>query len=337
MENKLTAKRSYKDGVWRMLMGIPKNALSVYNALNNTDYQNPNELTYNTLENAIFMNIKNDVSFIVGCYTSLYEHQATYTPNMPLRDLFYVADVLQKYVKDQTLYSPARIRIPAPVFVVFYNGNRKMGDKEIQRLSDSYETVMKEPELELKVTILNINPGYNEELKRKSPILSEYTTFVETMRKYIKIMSIGAAAEQAVVECIRNDILKDFLTGQKAEVVKMSIYEYDEERELELIKEGMKQVLRDEVKAEVREEMREEVQREVREEVQREVREEVQREVREEVQREVREEIHEESVKRIILLCQKFTSAKEQAVDELINGYSLSRQEAEEKVALYWQ
>ena len=93
----------------------------------------------------------------------------------------------------------------------------------------------------------------------------------------------------------------------------MSIYEYDEERELELIKEGMKQVLRDEVKAEVREEMREEV------------------------QREVREEIHEESVKRIILLCQKFTSAKEQAVDELINGYSLSRQEAEEKVALYWQ
>ena len=241
MENKLTAKRSYKDGVWRMLMGIPKNALSVYNALNDTDYRNPNELTYNTLENAIFMNIKNDVSFIVGCYTSLYEHQATYTPNMPLRDLFYVADVLQKYVKDQTLYSPARIRIPAPVFVVFYNGNRKMGDKEIQRLSDSYETVMKEPELELKVTILNINPGYNEELKRKSPILSEYTTFVETMRKYIKTMSIGAAAEQAVDECIRNDILKDFLTGQKAEVVKMSIYEYDEERELELIKEGMKQ------------------------------------------------------------------------------------------------
>ena len=77
MENKLTAKRSYKDGVWRMLMGIPKNALSVYNALNDTDYRNPNELTYNTLENAIFMNIKNDVSFIVGCYTSLYEHQAT--------------------------------------------------------------------------------------------------------------------------------------------------------------------------------------------------------------------------------------------------------------------
>lgn len=324
MENETDVKRNYKDGVWRMLMGIPENALSVYNALNGTDYQNPDELIYNTLENAIFMNIKNDISFIVGYNMSLYEHQSTYTPNMPLRDLFYVADVLQKHVKDQTLYSPALIKIPAPAFVVFYNGSKRMDDMEIQRLSDAYETRMEEPGLELRVTVLNINPGHNEELKERCPILKEYTIFVETMRKYTKNVPISIAVEKAVDECIRNNILKGFLSGQKAEVVKVSIYEYDEERELELIKEGMKQVLRDEVKAEVREEMREEVQREVREEVQREVREEVQREVR------------EENFRRIVLLCRKFAGNKDMAVEELVISCSLSQEEAEETVALYW-
>lgn len=308
MENETGVKRNYKDSVWRMLLSIPENALSVYNGLNGTDYQNPDELTYNTLENAIFMNIKNDVSFIVGHSTSLYEHQSTYTPNMPLRDLFYVADLLQKHVKNQTLYSPALIKIPVPAFVVFYNGSKEMGDVEVQCLSDAFEMPIEEPQLELKVTVLNINPGHNEDLKIKCPILNEYTIFVETMRKYTKSMSVDEAAEKAVDECIRNDILKEFLTSQKAEVVKVSIYEYDEERELQLIKEGMKQVLRDEVKAEVREEMREEVQREVR----------------------------EEGIKKMVLLCRKLKMDKEEAIGELISSYSLSRKEVEEKVNLYW-
>ena len=98
---------------------------------------------------------------------NLYEHQSTYNLNMPLRDLFYVAELLQVYVKDQSLYSSKLIKLPTPHFVVFYNGIGDKPEKRILRLSEAFEVPTDDPELELKVTILNINPKMNEELKEK--------------------------------------------------------------------------------------------------------------------------------------------------------------------------
>ena len=48
-------------------------------------------LTIVTLENSVYMNMKNDVTFLLDNRLSLYEHQSTCNPNMPLRDLFYVS------------------------------------------------------------------------------------------------------------------------------------------------------------------------------------------------------------------------------------------------------
>lgn len=166
----------------------------------------------------------------------LYEQQSTYTPNMPLRDLFYVADLLQAYVKDKSLYSSRQIELPVPHFVVLYNGTAKLPERMERKLSDAFAVPTDSPDLELKVQIININPGMNEELKEKCPALREYVIYVEKVRNYAKSMPLEEAVERAIEECIRDDVLREFLLRQRAEVVKMSIYEYDEERELKLIR-----------------------------------------------------------------------------------------------------
>ena len=88
-----TANRNYKDTVFRMLFSDRQNLLSLYNAVSGSHYDDPEMLEIVTLENAIYMGMKNDLAFIIGTDLFLYEHQSTYNPNMPLRDLFYISTV----------------------------------------------------------------------------------------------------------------------------------------------------------------------------------------------------------------------------------------------------
>jgi len=222
--------RAYKDRVFRMLFKDKKKFLELYNAMNGTSYDKPEDLVVTTLENAIYMGIKNDVSFLVYDQLLLYEHQSTKNPNIALRDLFYVANVYSALLKDEDLFSTVRIPIPYPKFVVFYNGKNPMPEKEILRLSDSYETKKEEVDLELKVLVLNINKGYNHDLMDKCRTLREYMIYTDTVRKYSKLLSFPKAVDRAISECIRNGILKDFLEKNKAEVRSVSIFEYDEEK-----------------------------------------------------------------------------------------------------------
>ena len=150
------ANRNYKDTVFRMLFSNRKNLLSLYNAVNQRDYKNPDDLEIVTLENAIYMGMKNDLAFIVDTDLFLYEHQSTYNPNMPLRDLFYISSEYQKMVDSNKLYSSTLLEIPAPHFVVFYNGTTKQEDSWYNYLSDSYHNFSGIPDLELKVVTLNI-------------------------------------------------------------------------------------------------------------------------------------------------------------------------------------
>ena len=115
----LSVVRNYKDTVFRMLFKDPKELLELYNALNRTDYQDPEALEITTLENAIYIGMKNDVSFLLESELNLYEQQSTFNANMPLRDLFYVAKQLEKLTVKKDLYSPRLVKIPSPRFVVF--------------------------------------------------------------------------------------------------------------------------------------------------------------------------------------------------------------------------
>ena len=228
-------KREYKDTVFRMLFKDADNALSLYNGLSGSNYADTSQLEFNTLENAIYMNVKNDISFLIGDNLNLYEHQSTWNPNMPLRNLIYITSVYQNYVElkqDKSIYGNSIISLPFPEFVVLYNGTEERPEYSEMRLSDSYIASREEPSLELIVRVININAGKNEELKRKCPILKEYSIYVETVREYAKTMSLKDAINKAVDECIRNNVLKSFLQRQKAEVIRMSIFEYDEEKEI---------------------------------------------------------------------------------------------------------
>ncbi len=104
------------------------------------------------------------MSFIIASELNLYEHQSTVNPNIPLRQLQYVATILRGLVSQKALYSTKLTKTPYPRFVVFYNGEREEPERQILRLSDAYLKQADEPDLELKVIMLNINYGKNREL-----------------------------------------------------------------------------------------------------------------------------------------------------------------------------
>ena len=229
----LRANVKYKDTIFRMLYKEKKNLLSLYNAVNGKNYTNPDDLQVVTLDNAIYLGMKNDLAFILDMNLYLYEHQSTYNPNIPLRNLFYIADEYQKLVVHKSLYSTSLQKIPTPRFVVFYNGTQKVDDLTIFRLSSAYEHPSPDPDLELRVTMFNVNEGHNKELMDHCHTLKEYAQYVTKIRKYTSIpeLSLEDSVKRAVNECIEEGILSEFLLKNKAEVIKMSIYEYDKEFE----------------------------------------------------------------------------------------------------------
>lgn len=227
----VSANRNYKDTVFRMLFSDKKNLLSLYNAVNSRDYTNPDDLEIVTLENAIYMGMKNDLAFIIDTNLYLYEHQSTYNPNMPLRDLFYISSEYQKMLDQKSLYSSSLQKIPTPNFIEFYNGSDPVSDIFEHRLSSAFEHLSGEPKLELIVTVLNVNEGHNAILMEHCKTLREYAQYVAKVRKYTAGMSLNEAVERAVDECIKENILADFLRKNRAEVISMSIFEYDKEEE----------------------------------------------------------------------------------------------------------
>ena len=177
------------------------------------------------------MGMKNDLAFIMDTNLYLYEHQSTYNPNMPLRDLFYICSEYQKLVDKKSLYSSTLQKIPAPNFIEFYNGSTAAPDCTELRLSSAFEHLSGEPKLELIVTVLNVNVGHNAELMQHCNTLNEYAQYVARVRHYAADMSLDQAVERAVDECVREGILAEFLTRNRNEVISMSIFEYDKELE----------------------------------------------------------------------------------------------------------
>lgn len=235
-ENQIPVNRTFKSTLFAMLFGEKENLLELYNAMSGRHYDNPELLEINTLENAIYMSIQNDVSFIIDDRLSLYEHQSTYSPNLPLRFLFYISNLYSGMTKDNNLYGTRKVRLPFPEFVIFYNGEEERPDREVLRLSDLY-TTKENYGLELKAVLLNIKGGHNEELKKACRTLREYAVFTDKMRKYARYKNIEKAAERTIEECIREGILKDYLMKHRAEVKSLSIFEYDQEKHLRMERE----------------------------------------------------------------------------------------------------
>ena len=226
-----TANRQYKDTVFRMLFSEKENLLSLYNAVTGNAYQNADDLKIVTLENAIYMGMKNDLAFMLETNIYLYECQSTINPNIPLRDLIYIGIEYQQFVNDKSLYSSKLQKIPAPKFMVFYNGTDAVDDWVELRLSEAYEHLAGEPDLELKVLMLNVNEGHNKDLMEQCQTLKEYAIYVARVRKYASELNLNDAVERAITECIKEGILVEFLRKNRSEVKMVSILEYDKEWE----------------------------------------------------------------------------------------------------------
>ena len=229
--------REYKSSIFISLFGSEnnkKNLLDLYNALANTNYTNVDDLTLTTIDDVLYMDVKNDVSFIIDNEMNLYEHQSTFNPNMPLRGLIYFSHLYQSYIEKNgvSIFGSSLIKIPTPQYVVFYNGIRKkVADKTFLKLSDAFINKEKAKGFEWTATMLNINIGHNRQLFDKCKILWEYSMFISEARKYIKEKKeIVAGIKKAVEECIKNNILKEFLKEKESEVIAMCLFKFDKEK-----------------------------------------------------------------------------------------------------------
>lgn len=229
--------RQYKDRLFRLVFKEKEALLELYNAVNGSDYTDSEALTITTLENAIYMTMKNDSSFIVEDVMSLYEHQGSCNPNMPLRGLFYFSELYRNYVDRMgyDLYGNRKIELPLPQYVVFYNGRQKEPDRMELKLSDSFVSCREmEGVIEVKALMLNINLGHNRELMEKCRKLEEYASFVAAIREEAaESIPLEAAAIKAIDRCLNEGLLTEILSRYRTEVVDMILEEYDEERHIQ--------------------------------------------------------------------------------------------------------
>ena len=220
-----------------MIFNDKSELLKLYNAINGTHYDDPAMLTITTLDNAIYMTMENDLSFIIDMRLALYEQQSTVNPNLPLRFLMYITDIYSAYTKDMNIYGSKKVQIPLPSFVIFYNGVKSQPDRTEFLLSELFHPTTDQPALELKAVMLNINKGHNQELMNACHTLRDYSEYVARIRTYSAEMPLTDAVEKAITECIHENILRDFLLKNRAEAKAMSIYEYDEEKTLRMFRE----------------------------------------------------------------------------------------------------
>lgn len=226
--------REHKDTVFVDLFSkdatAKQNLLELHNALYDTDETDPELIQQVGLEDVLFKNFRNDVAFTMGNHKIiLSEHQSTINPNMPLRDLLYIAREYEKIIPIRDRYRTTLVNIPTPKFLVFYNGTEDYPVEQTLKLSTAFYETDEDINLELAVRVININPEKDHDILKKCKVLREYSQFVEITRKYREDEN---QLQKAVKECIDNGILADYLLRKSSEVINMLMAEYDYETDI---------------------------------------------------------------------------------------------------------
>ncbi len=264
--------RKYKDVLFRRLFQDKQDLLDLYNALNGSTYDDPEDLEVVTMEDVIFMKMKNDLSFIIGNRLNLYEHQSTWNPNMPLRGLLYFAQQFEGLVtaRGDNLYGKGKVELPTPVYVVFYNGSGMESDHLLLYLSDSYSAGRGSGCLECTCEVLNINRGHNRALMDKCHRLWEYSELTSEVEGNIQDgMHREEAVHTAIDTCIERGILTDILLTEKGMVLHMLLTEYDEKKHLKsTFEEGRKEGLEEGIEKGIERGIEKGIEKKLREQVQ---------------------------------------------------------------------
>lgn len=237
-----TVNKKYKDRLFRLLFGnenYKENTLALYNALNGTTYTNADDVTIYTIDDVIYIDMKNDVAFILDSDLSLWEQQSTHNPNMPLRGLMYFGKLYDKYITDtnKNVYRKKLVTIPTPKYVVFYNGVEQRPAVEKLRLTDAFIHEDRSGAFEWTATVINLNHPELDSRLLACKVLVDYTTFVKKVQEYKQETNLETAINRAVNECIRDGVLKEILLLHKAEVIELVLTEFNKE----LYEQGLKE------------------------------------------------------------------------------------------------
>lgn len=236
--------RKYKDRLFQRVFRDKKDLLDLYNAINHTSYDNPDDLEITTLEDVIYLSMKNDMSFVISSAMNLYEQQSTFNPNMPVRGFIYFARLYEAYINKHQLnvYGHKQVKLPKPQFVVFYNGQEEQPDELELKLSDAFmtageaeKTEKEMPVLECRARMLNINLGHNKQLLDSCNRLKEYSCFIaEVNNQLAQNENLADAINRAIDVSMEKGILMDVLTESRSEVLHMLLTEYDEKKQMKL-------------------------------------------------------------------------------------------------------
>lgn len=223
----------HKDRLFCTMYGTDKYkhyALELYNAINGTHYTRPSELEIITLEDAVYIKMKNDVAYLVSDTIAIYEHQSTVNQNMPLRGFMYLGELYSKILNRNRarIYNKKLIKIPTPQYIVFYNGTTEYPECSKLRLSDAFINPTDNNEFEFTATVYNINLGKNKELLDSCESLKGYSYFVEQVRINSLRMPLEQAVDEAVKDCIESDILRDVLSEERSAVMLEMLTTFDE-------------------------------------------------------------------------------------------------------------
>ena len=225
----------YKDRIFCLLFGreeYKENILSLYNALNDSNYDNVDDIEITTIEDALYIKMKNDVSLLIDSYLTLWEQQSTYNPNMPVRGLMYYGNLYNSYIHNRgiNIYGSGLVKLPTPKYVVFYNGTANRDSIEKLRLSDAFMQEDVDHEFEWTATMINLNKGKNDTLLEKCKVLADYMVLINKIRVYKKEMgNIKDAVNRAVDECIQEGRLVEFLEKHRGEIMANVLTEFNEE------------------------------------------------------------------------------------------------------------
>ena len=234
--------QEYKDRLFSFMFGNAEHkewTLSLYNAINGTDYDDPEQITIETIRQVLYMGMHDDVAFIIADDLSLYEQQSTYNPNMPVRMLEYAANLMEKYIRKNQLnkYSHRLMPLPVPRLMVFYNGVEDMPDEQTLWLSDAFpEERRAAADISVRVHMVNVNKGHSEALLEHCKPLDEYAWIVDRIRRQKGNGTLEAAIDRTIDQLPDDFLTKPFLEAHRAEVKNMLLTEYNEAETLELFK-----------------------------------------------------------------------------------------------------
>ena len=224
---KQKGRRTYKDSLFCDIFSDKENALSLFNALNGTDYTDAENLEVLTLKDVVYMTMHNDVAFAFHGTMNLWEHQSTKSDNMPLRAFLYSASEYDKWLirHRADILGSKQVKVPAPKCFEMYNGESEMPDLSEKRLSDAF--MQPSPGYEWTVYVLNINEGRNLELMARCMPLRAYSKFVQMVRDGMaKGQTLEEALQEALDYCIEHGLLSSYFAVNKGRLVRMMLTKY---------------------------------------------------------------------------------------------------------------